>query len=166
MYQICNPALIKFRCDILTPIEEVKKRYDTDELNQIMSKWENLGFLEGLEGEDRVICGIAFEQMSFYMLLSKNREAYDKMLETLIFPVIRMVISKYKLGEKYNTATVVNAIRGVNIGEIHDIILFLNRITDVDPETEICHLLAEKLSDILNGKIEVSELYDSMIRSI
>ena len=66
----------------------MNKMVDENDINL----WERLGFLEGLEGEEKKECAICFGEMARY-LLSKPDNETDETFETVVFPIIRRVIT-------------------------------------------------------------------------
>ena len=56
-----------------------------------MEKWETLGFLEGLNNEQKVECAERFTEMAKHLMSSEYLH-YNELVETIVFPMIRRAI--------------------------------------------------------------------------
>ena len=57
----------------------------------IVKKWEKVGFLDGLDGENKDRLAVAYEQIASYFLQNGNKDS-ESVLTTLAFPIVRRVI--------------------------------------------------------------------------
>jgi len=56
-----------------------------------IEKWETLGFLEGLNNEQKVECAERFTEMAKHLMSSEYLH-YNELVETIVFPMIRRAI--------------------------------------------------------------------------
>lgn len=158
-----NLRLLPFLC--LQEMDYVKKNTDKDVLETIYKRWETLEFTKGMEDGDNEICAIAFEQMAVLMLRLKYG-FYDKILETIIFPVIRKVISDVG-GEKYSTKKCLDAICEQPFSKLHDKIVLSERYTEnLDAEAELCSIMATALCMVMLGEIEPKDYYSAVEKGV
>ena len=124
------------------PFEKWKE--DKELLEMVLDRWEQLGFIEGLNGDNRERTAVAFEQMASIMV-NANEGKFDEKCEVVIFPVIRMLMPK--VVEKYSTKKVVDSIKGVNIKEISESINISEKIWK---DAELWHPIAGLIFLILD----------------
>lgn len=158
-----NLRLLPFLC--LQEMDYVKKNTDKDVLETIYKRWETLQFTKGMKDGDNENCAIAFEQMAGLMLRLKY-EFYDKILETIIFPVIRKVITDVG-GEKYSTKKCLDAICEQPFSKLHDKIVLSEYCTEnLDAEAELCSIMATELCKVMLGEIEPKNYYSAVEKGV
>lgn len=155
--------LLPFWC--LQEMDYVKKNTNKGVLEAIYKRWETLQFTKGMKDGDNENCAIAFEQMTGLMLRLKY-EFYDKILETIIFPVIRKVISDIG-GEKYSTKKCLDAICEQPFSKLHDKIVLSEYCTEnLDAEAELCSIMATELCKVMLGEIEPKDYYSVVEKGV
>ncbi|MBP5723249.1 MAG: hypothetical protein J6X18_06725 [Bacteroidales bacterium] len=58
--------------------------------DEVIERWNKLGFLQGLEGVLKEECAICFEKMALYLINEMKEE--DGFFEAAAFPIIRRVL--------------------------------------------------------------------------
>ena len=149
-------------------LDEYKEKCGDFNFNNVIKRWEDLGFTEGVGDEKaKIRLSIAFEQMALYMLYSCDSKSHDKWLETLIFPVIRRLIVSEDLGDKYSTRKIVDAIYDVNVGKLYDKFQFnYSSYLSMDIEAEFTVMLTDAFKKILTGENNTDELYDLLDKEV
>lgn len=134
--------------------EIINKMIDESDIE----KWEKWGLLERLEGEQKKECAICFEQMARYLLCKPDSER-DETFETVVFPIIRRVLT----GEgRKDGAEGIGSFNGKfypkeiedfyynNIENVKSEVMRLGnekgiKVEDLDFEAEWCALMSNKL---------------------
>lgn len=102
---------------------------------EIVERWEKVGFLNGLDGEDKERTAIAYEQIAAYFLQHED-EYGESLLARLAFPVVRRVIC----GDLINGESYVPK-------ENFSIKKFIKVMTDTDKYHTNCSEWADKLNE-------------------
>lgn len=149
-------------------LDEYKEKCGESNFNDVIKRWEDLGFAAEVEDEKaKIRLSIAFEQMALYMLYSCDSKSYDNWLETAIFPAIRRLIVSEDLGDVYSTRKIVDAIYDVNVGKLYDKLQFnYSSYLAMDIEAEFTVMLTDAFKKILTGENNTDELYDLLDKEV
>lgn len=156
----------------ITPNDSYKYTYEEYVIRENMlwnyKVWEQLGFLQGLEGELKDRCAFAYEQMANYITQTDFGENVNKRwqdtYEVIIFPVIRKILS-ILAGENKEALFTFEKFRACeeNFGkEPFSIVYPISEIEDaypfgsygVDIESELCKLISDTFANaIIEGNL-------------
>lgn len=81
-------------CKEMEAIQEAINKKEGKLHNEIINRWEFVGFLNGLESPQKEECACCFEEMACYLIRKFNPDTCDDKFETGVFPIIRRVIQK------------------------------------------------------------------------
>lgn len=62
-------------------------------MSKVLEKWENYGFLEGIEEDKKPMLAVYYEELYNFFIMTENEGRFTE-LETTAFPLIRRVLEK------------------------------------------------------------------------
>lgn len=129
----------------------------------IIKKWERIGFLSGLDGENKDRVAVAYEQIATFLLQDKN-EYSKSVLATLSFPMVRRVIcgsmsneENYVPKEKFSIKKFIKVLTDTdkyhtNLDEWVDKVNEFGRgMREFDSEAEATVIICEAIIDWMNN---------------
>jgi len=89
---------------------EMMKSYEPWEkkLDEYVKRWEQLGLIEGLQGETKEMAALAFEQLATLIMFSVYKWTNDY-FDIVLFPMVRRIIDK--IGDKFSIKTFYYSLR-------------------------------------------------------
>ena len=66
------------------------KSIDEMDVDVVVKRWSDLGFLEGLSDERKRDCALKMEELAIYLL--EGREETNGQFDTISFPILRRII--------------------------------------------------------------------------
>ena len=118
--------------------------------NEIYKRWKSFGFLEGLTEEDGAALAERYEELGNYML--QNSDNLGEHVETLAFPALRRAFVG-GLNDKYSPRALCEKLKEAS-REI-DTKGGKQSFKGIDPEAEICAIVAEYFTRDKNKKIKL-----------
>lgn len=113
-------------CQIIDNIRELKNK-------EIISKWEKLGLLNGLEGREKEIIVMAFEELAKQLI---DCPANPHHVEILSFPIVRRILTNNGNYAKFRETTI-KAFISKFISDLKVNIVSLNEFGDLFGEYEL-----------------------------
>lgn len=119
--------------------------------NCILKRWEAIGFLCGLEGEEKYTIAIGLEELAKQIIYYPNHDDFGlflKEFETFSFPIVRLILRLNENYKKFNKTTIIPFITKL----IEDLKRALNDYKEItetfpstcqDPEAEFCTNFSE-----------------------
>ena len=114
--------------------------------NEIVKRWKKLNMLIGLEGQTKEDVAIAFEEMTKYLL--SRKDDYKTDVSTLVFPIIRRIITNGGFIGYYTHEKLCKYIELTYNSTIEAIKMFYADVKgDYDAEATYCAWLCKAFTD-------------------
>jgi len=124
-------------------------------------KWDDLGFLEGLEGHQKDNIAQLYENQASYLINEAAVADASGSFETVVFPIIRRVFSKLlandivsvqamnlPIGKLFYFIPKIQERNELTIGLLTDIQAQVHQQTDTQKDKEVCMIVSTKQTTI------------------
>lgn len=84
-------------------------------MSKVLKKWEDYGFLEGIEDDKKPIVAVYYEELYNFFIMTENEGKFPE-LETTTFPLIRRVLDKTNFEYKKSVSEFVSDVESIRDG--------------------------------------------------
>ena len=131
-------------------------------IEKYLDRWGKLGFIEGLEGEERERCAVAMEQLAVYLITEAVENEFSRPFETIGFPMVRRVIkgtvsmngkdNVLKDPNSFKFETFIKYCKQINVVDLEEKMTAVAKpFFKIDAEAEACALASDAIIDKFNG---------------
>ena len=133
-----------------------------EQIEKYLDRWGRLGFIEGLEGEERERCAVAMEQLAVYLITEAVEKELTGSFETIGFPMVRRVIkgtvsmdgkdNVLKDPNSFKFETFIKYCKQINVVDLEEKMTAIAKpFFKIDAEAEACALASDVIIDKFNG---------------